>query len=55
MKHEADKMRKQQSSGKVKPVCGTLSYLAECRRSGRMAGESKGAAPPADMNRIIRK
>ena len=58
MKQEADKVKKlrQSSSGKMtKPVCGTLSYLAECRGILYKTGPTHGTAPPDSMNRMVRQ
>lgn len=57
MKHEAGKSRKQRQAAnqKMKPLCGTLSYLAECRGMAQKAGPNRLSAPPGDMNKIVRK
>ena len=58
MKQGTDKARKQRQSagGKTtKPVCGTLSYLAECRGTMLKSGPTQGTAPPDGVNRIVRQ
>ena len=58
MKQETDKIRKQRQQAVVKaakPVCGTLSYQAECRGAMQKTGSIRGAAPPDGMNRTVRK
>ncbi len=56
MKTEGEKKRKQQTkSSRSKPVCGTLSYLAECRGTAQKTGASRLLAPPGDMSRIVRR
>jgi hypothetical protein len=57
MKTEGEKTRKQQQSksSRNRPVCGTLSYLAECRGTAQKIGTSRLLAPPGDMSRIIRR
>ncbi len=57
MKTEDGKSKKQQQtkSSRSKPVCGTLSYLAECRGMAQKKGDTRLNAPPGDMSRIIRR
>ena len=58
MKQGTDKARKQRQSagGKTaKPVCGTISYIAECRGMTLKSGPTQGTAPPDGMNRTVRK
>ncbi len=56
MKTENDKPKKQQTkSERSKPVCGTLSYLAECRGMIHKAGIARLTSPPGEMNRIVRR
>ncbi|MGE5174263.1 MAG: hypothetical protein ACM3MD_10605 [Betaproteobacteria bacterium] len=55
MKHDTGKSKKHAAAVKVKPVCGTLSYLAECRGMAQKAGPTRLSAPPGDVNKIIRK
>ena len=53
---EASKLKKQrQASSKVRPVCGTLSYLAECRGVTKKTDVSRWTAPPDSVNKIVRK
>ncbi len=57
MKQETDKTKKQRqsTSGKtIKPACGTLSYIAECRGGLQKTCPSRGAAPSDSVNRIVR-
>ncbi len=55
MKHDSEKSKKQrQAAGaKAKPVCGTLSYLAECRGMAQKAGPIRLSAPPG-VKKIVR-
>jgi|GEM_PF-3551160 len=57
MKREGTKLKKKRSSAgsKEKPVCGTLSYLAECRGMVQRPGSTRSPETPGDMNKIIRK
>ncbi len=57
MKADGEKRRRQQQSrtSRSKPVCGTLSYLAECRGTAQKTEMSRLLAPPGDMSRIIRR
>ncbi len=57
MKREGTKLKKQHLSAgsKEKPVCGTLSYLAECRGNVQRPGSTRKPEPPGDMNKIVRK
>jgi hypothetical protein len=58
MKQEADKVKKYRQPAAVKaakPVCGTLSYLAECRGTLHKTGPTQGAAPPDGVNRMVRQ
>jgi hypothetical protein len=59
MKPAADKKKKQRAAASMtlKPPCGTLSYLAECRSAPQKAEGVRRPAPPADImnrNRIVR-
>jgi len=55
MMMETGKPKKQRQAGaKVRPVCGTLSYLAECRGLTKKAEVSRWTAPPGNSN-IVRK
>ncbi len=56
MKTEIEKIKKQRQtkSSKNKPLCGTLSYLAECRGLSQK-NTARLTAPPGDMGRIVRK
>jgi len=52
---ESDKAKKQrQANSKIKPVCGTLSYLAECRGLTKKDVVSRWTAPPGNNN-VVRK
>jgi hypothetical protein len=58
MKKETDKTRKQRQSmgGKsVKPACGTLSYIAECRGAQQKSGSIRWAAPPDSNDKMVKK
>lgn len=57
MKREAIKTRKQRqtASSKNKPVCGTISYIAECRGTALKKDVCRWTAPPDSMNTIVRK
>ncbi len=57
MKPEASKSRKQGQSAslKNKPMCGTLSYLAECRGMVQKASSAQKNAPPEISDRNIRR
>jgi hypothetical protein len=58
MKQESGKTRKQRQPANVKtekPMCGTLSYMAECRGAQQKTGSVHWAAPPDSNNRIVRK
>jgi len=58
MKSESDKTGKQQKAIKGKTaqsVCGTLSYIAECRGPLRKPVSTRWAAPPDDVNKSVRK
>jgi hypothetical protein len=57
MKSDANKPRKkgQAVSSKTKPLCGTLSYLAECRRMTPKAAAPLKAAPPEIIERNVRR
>ena len=57
MKQERTKLKKKRSSAssKEKPVCGTLSYLAECRGTIQRLGSTRSSEPSGDMNKINRK
>jgi hypothetical protein len=57
MKLVAGKTRKQrQTTGsKNKTVCGTISYIAECRGTIQKKDVARWAAPPDGMNTIVRK
>jgi len=58
MKSDTGKNRnKQKGIGKKQtlPLCGTLSYMAECRGVIRKEVPSRWAAPPDEVNRIVRK
>ncbi|MCK9419321.1 MAG: hypothetical protein M0R70_08090 [Nitrospirae bacterium] len=57
MKHKADKSINKRHPANVKtakPVCGTLSYLAECRGVTQKAGSIR-SAPPESIDKIVRK
>ncbi len=56
MKYETEKSKKhrQPAGAKTKPVCGTLSYLAECRGMAQKAGPPRLSAPPGDVHKIFR-
>ncbi len=56
MKTESEKQKKLQhtKSSSSKPVCGTLSYLAECRGTVKKTGIFR-TAPPGEPGRIIRR
>jgi hypothetical protein len=53
MKPTADKRRKQRAaaSTSLKPPCGTLSYLAECRGASQKAEGVRRPAQADIMNR----
>ncbi len=58
MKTESDKSKKQRQTKSLrnKPICGTLSYLAECRGTVQKDSTARITAPPGDMmSRIIRR
>ena len=57
MKSDANKRKKQGQSAslKNKPKCGTLSYLAECRRMTQKAAAPVKAEPPEIIDRNIRR
>jgi len=57
MKRERGKLKKKRLSAgsKEKPVCGTLSYLAECRGMVQKPGSTELQESPGDMNKIVRK
>ena len=58
MKQETGKTRKERQTAGVKsakPVCGTLSYIAECRGLTQKAGSIRWAAPPGSIDKIVRK
>jgi hypothetical protein len=57
MKSEAGKPRKhrQPVGSKVKPLCGTLTYLAECRGMAQKTSSAQKNAPPEIIDRNIRK
>ncbi len=57
MKREGAKFKKQHPSAglKEKPVCGTLSYLAECRGMVQWAGSNRWPEHPSDVKKIVRK
>ena len=57
MKSETNKSKKQRqtTSSKIKPTCGTLSYLAECRGVTKKTDVSRWTAPPDSINKIVRK
>jgi len=57
MKHKADKSgnkRQPKNVKTVKPMCGTLSYLSECRGAKQKDGSSPAAFPDS-IDKIIRK
>lgn len=54
MKETGKSKKQRQASSKVKPVCGTLSYLAECRGLTKKAEASRWAAQP-ENNNVVRK
>ncbi len=47
--------QRQTTSSKNKTVCGTISYIAECRGAVRKKDVSRWAAPPDGMSTIVRK
>jgi hypothetical protein len=53
MKWESQKSKKQQTRAgmKAKPVCGTLSYLAECRGMTQKAGSARWPELSAEMEK----
>lgn len=57
MKREGARQKKRRSSAgsKEKPVCGTLSYLAECRGMVQRQGSTRRPDAPGEMNKIVRK
>ena len=58
MKPASEKTRKQRSSAPMtlKPPCGTLSYLAECRGAPQKAEAIRRQGPAVDfMNRTVRQ
>jgi hypothetical protein len=57
MKREGAKQKKRHhcAGSKKKPVCGTLSYLAECRGVVRQSGSTKRPDIPGGTNQIVRK
>jgi hypothetical protein len=57
MKPEMTKSRKQKppAGGKGKALCGTLSYLAECRGTAQKNLFARREAPPEIIDRIVRK
>ncbi len=56
MKTESEKSKKLLTkSTRSKPVCGTLSYLAECRGMTQKTGIARLTSPPGEMNRIVRR
>ena len=56
-KSDASKSKKhrQAEASKMKPPCGTLTYLAECRGVTQKPDATRWTAPPENMNRIVRK
>jgi hypothetical protein len=58
MKPASEKTRKQRASAtmSLKPPCGTLSYLAECRGAPQKVETFRRQGPAMDfMNRTVRK
>jgi len=58
MKPAMEKTRKQRTASAMtlKPPCGTLSYLAECRGAPQKTETLRRPGPAVDfMNRIVRK
>ena len=57
MKSEPVKNRKHRQTAalKAKPVCGTLTYLAECRGTPKKTSSEKKEAPAALVGRFVRK
>ncbi len=57
MKREGTKQKKRHSSAgsKEKPVCGTLSYLAECRGMAQRTSSTRRPEYPGEMNKVVRK
>jgi len=58
MKQEMNKTKRQKHPANVKtakPVCGTLSFMAECRGATKKAGSIRCAAPPDSIDQIGRK
>jgi len=55
MKTEIEKKKQRPTkNSRNKPVCGTLSYLAECRGLAQK-GTARLTVPPGDMGRIVRR
>jgi len=49
------KKKRSSAGSKEKPICGTLSYLAECRGMVQRTGSTRSPETPRDMNKIVRK
>jgi hypothetical protein len=57
MKSEPVKAKKhrQTTAVKAKPVCGTLTYLAQCRGTPQKTASERKEAPSVIVDRIVRK
>ena len=57
MKRVSAKSKKQnlKAGSKDKPVCGTLSYLAECRGLAQKSGTARKPELSAGMKKNVRK
>jgi len=58
MKPKTDKIDKKRHRVDVrtaKPVCGTLSYMSECRGITQKDVTNRWAAPPDSIDKIVRK
>jgi hypothetical protein len=57
MKSEPVKTKKHRQTAalKTKPVCGTLTYLAESRGTPKKPSSGKKEAPAALVGRFVRK
>ena len=57
MKSEPVKTTKhgQKTAVKAKPVCGTLTYLAECRGTPKKTSSVRKEVPAALVGRFVRK
>ena len=50
-----NKKRRQAAARKIKPTCGTLSYLAECRGVQQTTGAGRKQAPSSFIGKIVYK